>query len=208
MSTHERMPIPVKKSPKSNDKFVTYVMLLVANFTGSTTFTSPNPTLASLTAKANALAAANAKARGKGPGLVADRDAKRQDLEGDVDKLVTYVRDTIRSLGVDAATAIALVLGTGLSIRKVGRAAKPPLEVRHGSLSGEVLLIALALGRDTVFYWEYSLDQKTWTSGGETLQAKTRISGLTPGQLYYFRFHARNRKGLGPDSDAVKCIVI
>ncbi len=204
----ERMPIPVKKCPKSNDKFVTYVLLLVANFTASTTFTSPTPTMAVLGAKAKALADANAKARGKAPGAAADRDAQRLDVEEQIDHLVDYVKGAIKTLGVDAATAIALILTTGLSVRKTGRSPKAPLTATPAGLPGEVLLVALALAPNAVYWWEYSSDSKVWTSVPETMTARTTIAGLTPGQVYYFRFHGRTRKGAVDYSDAVKCMVL
>ena len=40
------------------------------------------------------------------------------------------------------------------------------------------------------------------------MQARTTVAGLTPGQLYFFRFRAHSRKGLGDYSDAVTCRVL
>ncbi len=59
-----------------------------------------------------------------------------------------------------------------------------------------------------MYYWEISLDQQSWTSVPETLKARATITGLTPGQRYYFRFRAHTRKGLGDYSDVVTLIVI
>ena len=35
-----------------------------------------------------------------------------------------------------------------------------------------------------------SVDQLTWTDLPDTIQAKTKVSGLTPGQTYYFKQRA------------------
>ncbi|MEO7331646.1 MAG: fibronectin type III domain-containing protein [Minicystis sp.] len=50
-----------------------------------------------------------------------------------------------------------------------------------------------------------SVDQAIWTSSAGTMQARTTITGLLPGQLLYFRFRAHTRKGLGDYSNVVKC---
>jgi hypothetical protein len=206
--TSERMPIAVKKSPRPHDAFVTYVNHLVTCLTGNPSFTDPTPSVASLAAQASAMAQANARARGGGPGVVADRNARRAQLEGDIDHLVDHVRGVIRTQAVDPATATAMILSAGLSIRKSGKAPKPPLAAKHGSVSGEVKLMALAVAHTAMYFWEYSLDQLTWTSLPSTLRCKTTVADLVPGQLYFFRFRAHTWKGLGDVSDAVKCRVL
>jgi hypothetical protein len=202
------MPIPVKKSPRPHDAFVTYVNHLVTCLTGNPSFTDPTPSVLSLAAQAEALAQANARARGKGPGLVADRNAKRENLEADIDHLVDYVRGLIRAQAADPAAATTMILSAGLSIRKSGKAPKPPLAAGHGSVSGEVTLTARAVAHTAMYFWEYSVDQVTWTSLPPTLRCKTTVADLVPGQLYFFRFRAHTRKGLIDASDAVKCRVL
>jgi hypothetical protein len=206
MST-ESMPIPVKKSPRRDDAFVTFVKLIVACFTGNVYFTNTTPTIASIDAQADKLAVANGLARGKGPGLVADRDAKRKNLEEDLDHLLDYVRATIKASGADAATAITMILSTGFSVRKTARPPKAPLAARYGRVSGEVLLVALAVAHSAMYFWELSSDLKVWSSIPETMRANTTVSGLTAGQVYYFRFRAHTRKGVGDYSNVVKLLV-
>ncbi len=206
MST-ERMPIPVKKCPRSHDSFVTYVKHLATCLTGNASFTDPQPSVLSLTAQAEALAQANAKAKGGGPGVVADRNAKRQNLEGDIDHLVDYVRGAVKAQATDPASATTLILSAGLSVRKSGSAPKAPLAIKAGAVPGEVWLIARALGRPALYFWEYSIDQVSWMSGAGTMRTRTTITGLLPGQMLYFRFRAHTRKGLSDYSDVVKCRV-
>jgi hypothetical protein len=205
--SNERMPVAVKNSPRANEKFVTYVMHIAGCLTGNVSCANPTPSVASLIAQATLLAQANVQAKGGGTGVVADRDLKRKDLEEDIDHLVDYVQGNIKALGLDATAAAAMILSTGLSIRKTTTAAKPPLSARPGLLPGVVLVVARALANAHMYYWEFSLDLKVWSSVTETAQAHTTVSGLTPGQVYYFRFYTRTRKGLGDYSDAVKCMV-
>lgn len=203
MST-ERMPIPVRKSPISPEAFIMYVKFLVTCFTGNVNFPNPTPTLLWLAAQAEALAQAHAKAKGKGPGLAADRNAKMRDLKGDLDVLIVYVLGVIKAQGWDAATATAMILSTGLSIRKSSKSSKAKFAVKHGSFSGEVLLVARAAAHSATYYFEYSSDQTSFTSLAATMRANTTMSGLTPGQVYFFRFRALTRKGLGDYSDVVQ----
>src|SRR5690348_7070953 len=92
----EKMPMPAKRSPKANDAFVTFVKLIITCLTGNPYFLNTDPTVASLSSQVDALALANAKAKGRGPGLVADRDAKRKHIEEDLDKLVLFVAAAVK----------------------------------------------------------------------------------------------------------------
>jgi len=204
----EQMPVAVKSSPRSNHRFVTYVLHLATCLTGNASVPNPTPSAAALKKKADDHGQANADARGGGPGLVADRDAKRQDIELQIDQLVINVRATVRAQAVDAATAVAMILSTGLSVRKSKTGKKRPLAAKHGSVSGDVFLAVLAVAKTAIYFWEMSVDQKVWTAVPETMKASTTVSGLTPGQVYYFRFRARTRKGLGDYSDVVKLMVL
>jgi hypothetical protein len=85
--------------------------------------------------------------------------------------------------GADPAAAIAVILSTGLSVRKSGKAPKPPLSAKHGAVSGQVLLAALAVAHTAMYYWEISVDSTSWASLPETLQSRTTVTGLTPGQV-------------------------
>jgi hypothetical protein len=159
-------------------------------------------------AAADGMVKANALAKNGGPGAAATRDSKRKDAEEMVDALVVNVQATVKTAPVDAAGAAAMILSTGLSIKKARVVNKPPLAARHGKISGDARLAARSAGRSAVYFWSYSLDQKSWVSVTETLVAKTTVSGLSPGQVYYFRFQVRTRKGLSDYVDAVKLMVI
>lgn len=207
MST-EKMPVPRKKSPSRHEQFVTYVYAIIACLTGSKSVTNPNPSVATLQGKADALAQANIKARNRAPGAVADRAAKRRDLEDDLNTLVDHVYGVVKTQATDPADATAIILSTGLSVRKQRSVVRSPLLAKHGAVSGEVLLMAAAVASVAMYYWEYSATQTSWSTVPETIQSRVTISGLTPGQTYYFRFRAKTRKGMGDYSDIVKLMVL
>ena len=64
----------------------------------------------------------------------------------------------------------------------------------EGSVSGTVTLTAKAAATKAAYNWQYSTDQKTWTSLPQTLKAKTAVSGLTSGTTYSFRSQALTPK--------------
>jgi hypothetical protein len=207
MDHPEAFPIAVKNSPRSNHKFVTFLYNIVNCLTGNASFTNPTPTAAQIKDTADNLGAANAKAKNGGPLAVADRDAKRADAEKLLDQYVIYVRVNVKGQAGDPATAAAMILSSGLSVKKYVKPQKPQLAAKYGTVSGQVLLVALAVAKSAMYMWEYSLNLKDWVSVPQTMQADTIITGLTPGQTYYFRFRAQTRKGLGDYSQVVSLLV-
>jgi hypothetical protein len=58
-------------------------------------------------------------------------------------------------------------------------------------------------------FWEYSADRETWTALQPTPRARTSLSGLTPGKVYYFRFHVLMQDGsMGDPSQIVSLMVV
>ena len=79
--------------------------------------------------------------------------------------------------------------------------------MKFTGLSGVVELDARAVAPSASYYWQFSLDGKSWTSAPETMKHVTVIAGLTPGQTYSFRFRALTRKGMRDWSQVVSLIV-
>jgi hypothetical protein len=205
----ELMPRAAKKTPRKPQDVVVQLKHLATCLTNeAATFTNPSPTPAMLNAEADALLQANVKAKGKSPGAVAARKAKLREAEGMIDEVVVYVEGVVRTQAPDPATAAAMILSAGLSVQKTAKPPKHPLAVKRGYLLGEALLVALAVARNALYYWERSGDQKNWESLPATMQASTSVTGLIPGQVYYFRFRAHTRKGLGDYSDVVRFMAL
>jgi hypothetical protein len=102
-------------------------------------------------------------------------------------------RDCVQGVSSQQATladAEVVITSAAMSVKKFTRAKKPPLAVKHGPTSGVALIVAAAIARAVAYYWEWSLDQKTWSSLPDTTGAKTTMAGLTPGTTYYFRVRA------------------
>ena len=79
----------------------------------------------------------------------------------------------------------------GVERRGARQQAKAVLGVLPGRVSGSVRLAAKAVAKVASYEWQLSKDAgKTWLELPKTLQAKTAVSGLTPGMTYGFRFRA------------------
>ena len=113
-------------------------------------------------------------------------------------------RTTAPSSRNPMATKAIAVLKAG---NKVTLHDKAQLSVKQGSVSGTVVLSAKAAGKRAAYGWQYSTDQKTWTSLPPTIQAKTAVSGLTAGTMYYFRVQPLLPTGEGNWGDVVSFMV-
>jgi hypothetical protein len=205
--TTETMPTPVKNSPRSHHKFVTFLHGIAQGLTNNKYSSNPDPSGAEVKAMADAMADATAKSRGGGTAALAARDKVRGDAEKLVDRVVLFVGINVRLSGGDAATATDMIVSTGLSIRQSTTLVKGELTPKYGHGPGEVMLEARAVAKVAVYMFEHSLDGHTWTAVPQSLVTRVHVSGLTPATVYYFRFRAQTRKGMTEYSSVVSFIV-
>jgi hypothetical protein len=161
--------------------------------TNTASFPSPNPTLATFQADIAALVTAETAVLARTKGAVETRNAKLAIVKGDLENLRTYVQSV--SDAANPSNAAALIESAGMTTRKVTLHDKPELSIKQGSVSGTVVVTAKAADKRAAYDWQYSTDQKTWTPLPATLQAKTGVSGLTAGTVYYFRVQPLTRTG-------------
>ncbi len=173
--------------------------------TNVATFPSPTPPLATFQADVAALVSAETAVQARAKGAVETRDAKLSAVHNDLKSIQSYVQFVADTGNPNSAAAV--IESAGLSVRKITLHDKPALAIKQGSVSGIVTLDAKAAARRAAYDWQYSTDQKTWTSLPPTLQAKTVASGLTAGTVYYFRVQALIRTGEQNWSDVVSFMV-
>jgi hypothetical protein len=160
---------------------------------GNSTFPTPNPPLATFQADIAALVTAETAALSRAKGAADDRDAKLAVVRDDLESLKTYVQNIVDAS--NPANGEGIIGSASMDIRKVTLHDKAALAVKQGSVSGTVTLSAKAAAKKAAYNWQYSLDQKTWTSLPQTLVAKTGLSGLTAATVYYFRNQTQTPKG-------------
>jgi hypothetical protein len=171
----------------------------------STTFPPPTPTMTAFQADIGALVTAETAALARAKGAVDARTAKLQTVRTDLENLKAYVQAVADA--ANPSNASSIIESSGMTVRKNTLHDKPTLAIRQGSVSGTVVIVAKAVGRRAAYGWEYSTDQKTWTSLPQTIQAKTGASGLTSATLYYFRVQPLLPSGEENWSDAASFLV-
>ena len=198
-------PIVALKMPTAVKGVITFAQSIATSLTNNPSFPTPNPPIATLLADIQALSAAEAAVLSRTKGAVETRDAKLAIVRADLDSLKAYVQGVAGVAGL--ANASVVIASAGMTARKVTLHDKAALEARDGSVSGTVNLVAKAVARSAAYEWQYSIDQKAWTTLPVTLQAKTGVSGLTPATTYYFRVQPVTRTGTENWSQVVALIV-
>ena len=198
-------PSVVLNLPKKIKNFITFAQSVATAMTNNTEFPLPTPPIATLSADIAALTTAETAVVSRTKGAVETRNAKLATVKADLENLKAYVQ-TVAGMA-SAANAPAIIESAGMTVRKVTLHDKPALAAKQGSVSGSVNLVAKAAARTAAYEWQYSTDQKTWTTLPITLQAKTGVSGLTVATVYYFRVQEVTRTGIENWSQIIQMLV-
>jgi hypothetical protein len=170
-------------------------------------YPSPYPPPNEVDGDLQALGDALKDAEGGDPVAIAALDVAEAKVRQTFEMLGKYVQSILRASPIeDVPALIASVLMYASNVGQ--RPPKQELEVKRGTMSGMVRLIALAVASAVSYHWEFSLDQLSWSPGGPTAQADTRITGLTPGKMYYFRFHVFTRENVTTEPSQVVSFMV
>ena len=205
MTTHKKGPTGVFKGSKKKKALSPYGRHVVTCMTGNDKVPTPNPPLAAISAACTALDASEAAMPGN-KATTAQRDADYLTLLLLLHHELDYV-NSVAEQQTSPAEAEAVITGSGYAVRKGITRHKEALAATYGLDSGAVKLDARAVANDASYYWQWSLDMKTWVSVPETKKASTMITGLTPATVVYFRFRALTRQGMTDWSQAVSLLV-
>jgi hypothetical protein len=177
---------------------------VIASMTNNPHFSSPSPSLASMSTNIQNLEAAVAAAKYGPPTATEDMHAKKKVLYDAMKQMGAYV-EGIANLDPPNAAAIATSAGVGLKNDPKPRASGFRLTLT--GVPGQVKLYALSV-KAASYKWEYTLtpaDASSWISL-DTNVAKLLITGLTSGQRYSFRV-AAVLKTLQPWSQVISTLV-
>jgi hypothetical protein len=193
------------KLPKPVGTLITYAQGIVKGLINNASFPSPVPALATVTTAINDLSTAETTAPARTKGAVATRNEKRTVLVALLEQLRAYVQSVADTTPENETSIIE---SAGLAVRKSPNHAARTFIAKAGTVSGTVKLYAVSVGPRSAYRWEYSVDGgKTWVEAPVSLQAKTTISGLTPGQTVQFRYQPVSKTGPGDWSQTVSLIV-
>ena len=198
-------PIATLKLPRRVSAVITYAQGIVSAMTGNAAFASPTPPLATVSSAIADLQVAETAALSRVKGAVATRNEKRTALVTLLHQVRGYVQTTADA-SVDTSTSI--IESAGIAVRKTPQHRPRAFGALAGAVSGSAKLVAPSAGPRSSYEWEYSVDGgKTWVTAPATIQAKTTVSGLTPGASVLFRYRPVTKKGEGDWSQSSSLIV-
>jgi hypothetical protein len=190
---------------KSSSALVTQTTNVVTRMTGNAYFSTPVPNLALITTAIGALQASEAATVSRTKGAVAARNQKRKELVALLEQLGTYVQTVADA---DEANAPAIIESAGFAVRKTPTRTARVFAVKQGPNSGVAEIVAASAGHRSAYEWQYSTDGgKTWVLLPPTLQAKTSVTGLTPGAVVQFKYRAVTKTGADDWSQPVSLAI-
>jgi hypothetical protein len=199
--TIRRALVALKLHPSMVPALINFTQQAVKSMTGNPSFPTPSPTLAEITTATAELQTAENAALARTKGAATLRNEKRTALVLLLQGLAGYVQ-TIANANVENSASI--IQSAGMAVRKVPVHAPRVFAAKPGKVTGTAALVARSAGPRSSYEWQTSTDGgKTWTSAPATLQAKTTVTGLTPGATVLFRYKSVTKTGEGDWSEGV-----
>jgi hypothetical protein len=180
---------------------------IVTSMTGNVNFTTPTPTLASITTIVNALEAAQIAALGGRADDTASMYAKEVVLELSLKSLAAYVEGIANASPVNAE---AIALSAGMNVKGKGGRSIKDFSVQVTCNPGEVKLQHRGVQHGTIEF-QASIDissESNWQRIYSGTRGNVVKGGLTSGTRYYFRSTVIDKNGLNPWSAVLNTIVL
>lgn len=195
----------ILKLPNVVAALIAYAQAIVTAMTNNPRVPSPVPALAVVAAAIAALQSAQSSALARTKGAVTARNDKKAALVALLQRLRMYVQTVADA---DLENSAAIIQSAGIAVKKAAARRPRVFEAVQGAVSGTVKLVTASAGKRASYDWEYSTDGgKTWLLLPSTMQAKTSVSGLTPGATVQFRYRALTRTGEGDWSQPLSFLV-
>ncbi len=180
--------LAVLKMPSKIGDRIIKAQFIQNKLTGNANFPVPYPTnivsLAQLGTDITALVAAETAAKNKAPGATDARDAIMNTVLADLRSIMHLIQIKADTNPVNAET---IIMGAGYDVKATSAKQKQQNTAKNAEVSGTVILTAEGSGAHE---WQQSKDQLNIIHLPATSKANTTVSGLTSGEVWYFR----NRK--------------
>jgi hypothetical protein len=179
---------------------ITKGRLVVTSMTGNANFTTPNPTLATITTNVNALETAKIAADSGGPDDTANMYAKEAVLDMALKLLSAYVEGIAN---VNPLNAEAIILSAGMEVKGKGGNVIHDFDVQTTNNPGEVKLKRRGVGRGT-YEFQMCTDpavEANWQTIYRGTRGRITKNGLTSAVKYFFRAVAIDKNGPSSWSD-------
>jgi len=177
--------LAVLNMPAKNGDKIIKAQFVVSKLTGNANFPVPYPAnivaLAQLNTDITALVAAETAAKNKAPGATDARDAAINTVVADLRSIMHLVQTKADASPANAET---IIMAAGYDVKKTSIKQKQLNAAKNSSVSGTVLLTADgSAGHE----WQKTKDLINIINLPSTSTANTTVSGLTAGDVWYFR---------------------
>ncbi len=194
------------KLPRSIEPLITHVQRIVTCVTDNPYFPAPVPAPWVIGKAIADLKTAQTATLTRTKGTIEVRDEKRWALVSLLQQLRGYVQVVADADPDNAGTTIT---SAGFSVRKQPGRCPRSFSAKPGLVSGVVKVSAPSAGHRASYEWVYSVDGgESWLEMPPTLQASTKIAGLTPGTSVMFRYRAITGRGASGWSQPVTLAVV
>lgn len=180
---------------------------VVTKMTGNSNFTTPDPSLADVTSAIDDTEKKAALAKDGGKAAKSNLKTSRKSLINIFRDLAWYVEKT-------ANGDENILISSGFTLSKEPVASqRDQFFVLAGIDPGTVTIGCVAYKKAGAYLWfcfagaELPPDIKAWVLSGASTQRKTLLTGLTPGQYYWFRYRAVTPAGMMEWSDPIRFYV-
>lgn len=138
-------------------------------------------------------------------GTADSRDAQKVLVYGDMAQLKVFVQSVADAHPL--AMAAAIIVSSGMSVKRSSGHGKPDFDVKLGPVPCSVHLYTRAAKTRAAYDWAYSIDGSTWIRVDSTVSADTIILNLVPRTRYFFRYRILTKDGVGDWSLVVSLLV-
>ncbi len=180
---------------------------IVLKMTTNTNFTTPTPTLTTVTGLKDDLKAAAADAANGSKAAKALVKVKLRSLKLSMKTLRAYV-ETIAN--ANALTAEQVALSSGMGVKAVTPRQKRIFTVLNTDILGAVKVFCPRKKGDVAFEFEYTTtpaDERSYVSTGPKASATRTVPDLESVKEYWFRWAAITKTGRGSWSDPISITV-
>jgi len=191
--------------PKSTPALIALAKTVVQRMTGNAGVPNPTPTLAVVNQAITDLETAETAALARTKGAVATRNEKHVQLANMLHSLKASVQT---AADANREAAPGLIESCGMTVKKANARQKQAFAAKQGPVSGSVKVTSPSAGRRASYEWGMSTNAgQTWTVLPSTLQARTSVTGLTPGATVSFRVRPVTKAGEGDWSQPTAILV-
>lgn len=168
--------------PTKVTEFMLFAKAIYKAMQGNSNFTSSAAKVTALNTDIIALDAAQTACTTTPPtGSVEARNVLLEQVKNDLRALRNDVQN---AADANPAKAEAIIASASMDIKKASTPQKHQNEAKDGIEEGSVDLVAIGTGPHE---WRLSTDGNTWTPLPASRTAKTTVTNLTPGTVYYFQ---------------------